>query len=536
TTDTDQTFTDIYFDIPSWLKDGDEDEKVLGGSYYLYATIENDETIVARVEFEVEAVASITSISPNSGTVGTEVEVFGEGYDAAEDIIVEFDGTAVSIAGGDTETDSNGDFEDTKFIVPASSAGAHTITVTGDDSDLEAEITFTVTPKITVTPESGASGTSITVTGTGFAEGVVVTIYFDDSAKTQADSDSNGSFTATFPAPVIAEGLYIIEALDANSNSGEDGFSIGTATLTLVPNEGNIGDTVAVTGTGFIANTAITVTFDTTVVATATSDASGGLSTSFTVPSVTVGDYGVIADDGTNAAGKRFNISTSTDISPVTSASSPGNVGTSITVSGMGFTPSQAVRVTYDGTEVGTSTVTASGDFSVSFDAPASTAGSHSIVATQGVNTQTFTFYMESTAPAIPPHLLPETETKADAETFIDWDDVTDPSGVTYSLQIATGANFTGDSLVLEKTGLIESEYTLTREERLNSVSEEAPYYWRVKAMDNASNESSWSSASTFFVGFSFSMPQPIIYLIIGICAVLLAGFAFWMGRKTAYY
>ncbi|MFC1920294.1 IPT/TIG domain-containing protein [Chloroflexota bacterium] len=536
TIDTDQTFTGAYFEVPSWLEDGDEDEKVMGGTYYIYVTLENYEVIVERAEFTVEAVASVTSISPSSGIVGTSVEIDGEGYDSSESLTVEYDGVSVSIAGGDTSTDSNGDFDNTKIFIPQSTAGTHTITVSGDDSDLADDITFTVTPDFTFSPASGAPGTAIIANGTGFGDEVTVTIFFDTSIVAQLSTDDDGSFTESFNAPVLSEGIYVIEALDANSNSDNEDFSIGAATLTLDRNEGNIGSTVTVTGSGFIASTEVTIIFEGTDVKTAKSDASGNLNTSFIVPALTVGDYGVSADDGTNTAGKRFNIATSTDISPVTSTSSPGNVGSAITISGMGFTPSSTVVVTYDGTQVTTAAVGTDGSFSALFNAPKSVSGAHTVVATQGANTQSFTFYMESTAPAIPPPLIPETGTKASAEAYFDWDDVTDPSGIIYSLQVSIDETFLAESLIRDITGITESEYTLTKEERLDSVSKEAPYYWRVKAMDNASNESDWSSASTFFIGFSFGIPQPVIYVIIGICSIVLAVFAFWMGRKTAYY
>ncbi len=127
-------------------------------------------------------------------------------------------------------------------------------------------------------------------------------------------------------------------------------------------------------------------------------------------------------------------------------------------------------------------------------------------------------------------------EIKAKAEAYFDWQDVTDPSGVTYTLQIATDESFPANSIVLEKTGLTQSEYTITREERLKSVSKEAPYYWHVKAVDGASNESQWSGAGSFYVGFSLSLPQPVIYTLFGVGALLLGIFGFWLGRKTAYY
>ncbi len=75
-----------------------------------------------------------------------------------------------------------------------------------------------------------------------------------------------------------------------------------------------------------------------------------------------------------------------------------------------------------------------------------------------------------------------------------------------------------------------------TEAEKLQSVSKEAPYYWHVKAIDGAFNESQWSGTGAFSVGFSLALPQPLIYTIFGIGALLLGMFGFWLGRKTAYY
>jgi hypothetical protein len=88
---------------------------------------------------------------------------------------------------------------------------------------------------------------------------------------------------------------------------------------------------------------------------------------------------------------------------------------------------------------------------------------------------------------------------------------------------------------MLEKKNLTDSEYPITKEERLKSVSKKAPYYWRVKAIDGASNESRWSDARSFYVGFYFVMPQWAIYTLFGIGALLFGFLGFWVGRKTAY-
>jgi len=142
-------------------------------------------------------------------------------------------------------------------------------------------------------------------------------------------------------------------------------------------------------------------------------------------------------------------------------------------------------------------------------------------------------FYV--TAPPAPALLLPETDIKADAEVYFDWEDVTSLSPpITYRLQVASDRIFT--SMVLEKKELTDSEYTLTEEEKLAAVKKEAPYYWRVKAIDGAANDSGWSTAESFYVGFYFALPGWAIYILIILGALLVGFFAFLVGRRTAYY
>ena len=97
---------------------------------------------------------------------------------------------------------------------------------------------------------------------------------------------------------------------------------------------------------------------------------------------------------------------------------------------------------------------------------------------------------MEATPPKIPEPLKPEMKLKAKARTYFDWEDVLDDSGVTYNLQVATKDDFAPANIVFEKTGLTKSEYTLTVDEKLTTTSKEVPYYWRVKAVDGAANQS----------------------------------------------
>jgi hypothetical protein len=82
-----------------------------------------------------------------------------------------------------------------------------------------------------------------------------------------------------------------------------------------------------------------------------------------------------------------------------------------------------------------------------------------------------------------------------------DWKDVTAESApVTYSLQIASSHAFSPGSIIIEKTRLAKSEYTLTATEELKLPGSQLAYYWRIKAIDTASNESGWTGAGEFYV------------------------------------
>ncbi len=529
---------ETYFTVPDELTDGYDREDVRGGKYYVYATYSASGKIRAVDEFTV--VGGEIELDPEEGPVSTEVEISGEDFDNRENITIEYDGDEVEIQSGDEETDRYGAFEATTIIIPPSTEGDHTITVIGEDSDIEVEAVFTVEPEITISPESGGTGSTVTVSGTGFGNKAEVTIYFDnDEVDISGDDETDryGSFEATFDVPVLGPGTYYVEVEDEDDNSDKVKFAIA-ASASLSQTSGYAGTEVTVSGTGFKVNQSITITFAdgkvTTSPASVIVDSKGSFSAGFNVPASASGTYKVKISDGVNTDEAEFTVLISANISPVTSQASPGYVGTELTVSGVGFTVGRTVTIKFDDTQVDTATVKPGGTFSATFKVPTSQHGEHTITATDGTITNQFTFTMESTAPPIPVPLKPEMDSKAEAEAYFDWKDVTDPSGVTYTLQIASDEDFT--SIVLEKKGLTDSEYTITKKEELKSVSKKAPYYWRVKAIDDASNESGWSGTGSFYVGFYLVMPQWAIYTLGGIGALLLGFLGFWVGRKTAYY
>jgi len=433
--------------VPDRLTDGDEDEDVVRGTYYVYVTMANSDRIRAVAEFTV--IAAGMTIDPDNGSVGTEVKITGVDFGGNDDITVEYDGVAIDIESGDTDTDSNGDFE-TTILIPESIVGEHTIKVI-DESDKEAEAVFTVEPEITIAPESGRVGERATVNGTGFADGEDVTIKFDGDEVATGSTNFDGSFSVTFDVPTVGPGTYDVEAKDEDGNSGK----------------------------------------------------------------------------------ARFTMTTDISISPVTSQASPGYVSMDMTISGTGFIPDHEITITYASTPVVfTTTSEDDGSFSYTFKVPKSESGEHTITASDGTNTLEVAFFMESTAPAIPRPLLPAMGIKSEQPVVFDWQDVTDPSGVTYTLQLARNENFT--DIVLKKE-LTQSKYTMTEAEELESTKKDEPYWWRVKATDGATNESGWSGAGSFYVGFVFALPDWAIYLLMGVGGLLLFFIGFFVGRRTGY-
>ena len=439
---------DTSFDVPDELTDGYEVEDVHGGDYFVYTTEDKEGEILTVDEFTVIGI----TIKPEKGPVGTRVEIDGLGFDDDKDIKLEYDDDDIDIVSGDEDTDSKGEFT-CKIDIPESTAGDHTITAEFGGEKGEAE--FTVEPDITISPTSGIVGDEVTVSGTGFGDEVDVYIYFDGyevDITGDDKTDEDGSFEASFDVPSVGPGTYDVEAEDDDDNSAEAEFTIAIYA----------------------------------------------------------------------------------EMSPTT-----GNVGTQVTVSGTGFKANGTATIEYDDIEVTTAPIGSDGTFEATFYAPVSTGGDHEVTVSDDTSTEEFTFIMESTPPPTPPPLLPMMDDKAKSMAYFDWEDVDDPSEpVTYTLQLATDAEFTEASILVEQEGLTESEYTLTEEEALESTTEETPYYWRVRAIDGASNASDWTGAGTFFVGFVFpELTGWILYALMGLGGILLFFIGLWVGRRgTASY
>jgi hypothetical protein len=103
---------------------------------------------------------------------------------------------------------------------------------------------------------------------------------------------------------------------------------------------------------------------------------------------------------------------------------------------------------------------------------------------------------------------------------------------VTYALQIAKDLDFT--SPLLDKTGLTISECLVSKDDNVK-LKKGTAYYWRVKAVDGALNESDWTYPRLFYVGFSLSALPLWAWYVLGIvAATVLAIVGYWLWKKRA--
>jgi hypothetical protein len=485
------------------------------------------------------SITPVVTLDDNAGYVGDTVSVDGDGFLASSTVTVYYDSASV----GTKATDSYGTFDNFIFTVPASTEGLHPIDAR-DTTGYTPEVNYDVSPKITISPISGAVGATVTVSGNGFDGSSTVTIAFDGTTQATATTNTKGSLVATtFTVPETSRGSHTVRVQDSGANYATTTFSVAQH-ISISPATGPSGTTVTITGNGFGASRPVTITYNAisvpTTPASVTSNSLGYFTATFKVPVGVAGTYEVVASDGINTAVANFVSTTSATISQTTSTTDPGHVGMELTIEGVGFTPSHEVTVTYtltstDSDTLATGTTDATGEFSIAFTIPPSVGGAHTITVEDETITKTFAFFMETNPPPTPELTLPEAATKLKDRLF-EWTAVEDvaPASdpVTYDILIASDADFTAASTLISVTGLTTATYTIPDEEELASTGEDAPYYWKVRAVDAASNASAWTAASTFTVGWSFEFTGWVVWVTMAVVAILFFFLGLWLGRR----
>ena len=120
--------------------------------------------------------------------------------------------------------------------------------------------------------------------------------------------------------------------------------------IVLDSTNGTVGTLVDISGAGFDPISTVTVTFDGATEATVTTTQAGTfLNVQFNIPlSSSIGPHTVKASQGGNSDSKTFTVTSSTTPA-ITLIPTSGPVGTSVDITGTGFSPNFAVTITFEG-------------------------------------------------------------------------------------------------------------------------------------------------------------------------------------------
>jgi hypothetical protein len=374
------------------------------------------------------------------------VTITGANFPASTALVFRVDTTQITATSGLSSL-STGLVVSTIVIPADAAAGAHTITVAAGTSTATATFTVTALPALDpLSPASGLAGTDVTVSGVNFPLDTLA-FKFDNTTVARKSGSTAASASGVFSTVItIPSGA----AVGAHTITVTAGTTSLTATFTvnpppavldaLSPASGRAGSDVTISGTDFPASTTLVIRFDSTTVTPKSGDTAtqsdGSFNTVITVPSsATLAAHTITVTAGNGSDNATFTVN-----APATSvqiSANGSNIGSLIVIVGDGFKAGGIATVSYDGVKVTEGNVNSSGSFVINFQAPVSTHGDHTIVATDGTNSENITYTVESTPPGVPIPLAPAMNASIKSPYLFDWADVTDTSApVTYELQI----------------------------------------------------------------------------------------------------
>ncbi|MTD14456.1 choice-of-anchor G family protein [Nakamurella sp. YIM 132087] len=318
----------------------------------------------APLAYTYVAAPVVTSLTPDHGTEsgGTTVTVTGSGFVAGETSLT-IGGLTVDPADVDVTAPTS-----LSFVTPAHAPGTvqvRVLTVGGTSGPLP----YTYDPVPTaasLSPDTGplVGGTLVTVTGTGFVPGLTgVTL---DGTPTPVTVGSDTSLTFLTPPGVVAgDTLAVVVTNGVGAESTPPlTFTYGDPTVSA-GSPGVVGTPTPVTGTGWPAGAAVTITLldgatpVTGATISTTTTASGTFPGGVLLPlpdGTPAGTHTVSADDGegNTATDTLVVITTPPPAAPTIDAIAPDSGpllgGTEVTLTGTGFVPGTVVL--FDGTEI----------------------------------------------------------------------------------------------------------------------------------------------------------------------------------------
>lgn len=372
----------------------------------------------STVTLNVANQAHIT-LSPSTASPGQTVTVNGQGFapNAQVTLSITIPRTnSVSDTFSQTVTAAaNGTFSAPLTLASDLVPGTYTVTAasTANNVSTTAQLTITAQPAIKLQPTSVRPGQTVTVTGQGFpvSSQVVVSVTIPrttNAAPTVTQivtSTASGTFTAQLPLGAdVIPGTYTVTARSATSNvSASSTLTVAAnPTLAVQPATALPGQSVTVTGNGFVAGTPVTIAAvlilttggTQTVSATATPATTGSFTAALTIPAnAASGPATITATQGQQTVTTGLTVGLAQfHISVTPSSAIPGS---SITVQGDGFPSGDRVSVSVPvhlttgapSTLTASATATPAGTFSVPLSIPLTVASGAYTVTVQSAAT-----------------------------------------------------------------------------------------------------------------------------------------------------
>lgn len=319
---------------------------------------------------QANAEPSIT-LSPIKGAPGSMVTVSGSGFANNTKATILFDGKYLL----DSITDDEGAFTK-KISIPADAEqGYHRIVGSDGKNSIDALFAVTEPPSITLSLHKAEVEDLVTVSGSNFSLNEKITIKFDDLtlSTTNLLSSSDGKFSTTIRIPKTSGGTHVVYATDGILTASEVIEIREPQSISLSKTFGAAGEIVAIRGKAFTPNSPITIKFDSTLntIQNITTDPSGSFLAEIRIPlGVAQGSNFISVIDGSGrTASALFDITASGIISLTPTK---GYVGTSVDISGAGFSPNSVVSIQLGSIVLDSqATTTSSGTFRGTFRIPA---------------------------------------------------------------------------------------------------------------------------------------------------------------------